>query len=309
MKNLLITTLLITSIQPAMAMKWMFSDKLESASERLNQNLFSAAQSGDYVRINACLEEGANLNARDEKGWTPLMHAAHQANDEACTFLIDRGADMTALNAQGESVWVVATKDIYRQRVPLILIAKGLNIQNVKLKPFIEVGNAPICRSLVEHGSPVTTEDIQYALTLREKNEILEVLIKNGFGFAQRNKYGKTLFMQAARANEIAACMFMIETQKKINTRALALLVCLNRMRKEIKCIGPIYRNYKDLILPHMHYQSISQLLNMRDNDGKRACDHNWRAPNPETVDENFLDNFEPSPNKGSKSLISCTIQ
>jgi len=65
MKNLLITTLLITSIQPAMAMKWMFSDKLESASERLNQNLFSAAQSGDYVRINACLEEGANLNARD----------------------------------------------------------------------------------------------------------------------------------------------------------------------------------------------------------------------------------------------------
>ncbi|MGO8762576.1 MAG: ankyrin repeat domain-containing protein, partial [Desulfobaccales bacterium] len=103
-------------------------------------------KSGDCVTINACLEEGADLNARDAAGWTPLMHAADQAKDEACTFLIDRGADMTALNALGESVWVVATKDTYRQRVPLILIAKGLNIPNVKLKPFIEVGNAPICR-------------------------------------------------------------------------------------------------------------------------------------------------------------------
>jgi hypothetical protein len=137
----------------------------------------------------------------------------------------------------------------------------------------------------------------------------LEILIKNGSGFAQRNKFGKTLFMQAARENKIAACMLMIQTQKKINTRALTLLLCLNRIRKENKSMGALYRNYKDLILPHLHYQSIYQLLNMRDNDGKRACDHNRHAPNPDTVDEELLDNFESSPNKDKRSPINCTIQ
>lgn len=309
MKNLLITTLLITSIQPAMAMQWLFIEKNKSKTERLNQSFFLAAQSGDYVWLNACLEEGADLNARDAAGWTPLMHAAHAAKEEACTFLIDRGADMAALNAQGESVWAVATKDRYRQRVPLILLAKGLDVQRVTLKPFIEIGNAPICRSLIEHGLPVTTKDIRYALTLREKNAILETLIRNGADFAERNEFGLTIFMRAAREDKIEACILMIHTQKKINTRALTLLLCLNRLRKEIMSTGELYRNYKDLILPHVHYQSISQLLNMRDTDGKRACDHNWRAPNPETVDEEFLNNFESSPNKDGRSLTSCTIQ
>ena len=58
--------------------------------------------------MNACetlLENGANINAVDHKGWTPLMYAANfgKKNHEAYKFLIEKGADKTLRNHANET--------------------------------------------------------------------------------------------------------------------------------------------------------------------------------------------------------------
>ena len=57
-------------------------------------------------RVQALLDAGAALEARDGFGNTPLMEAArNNANPEVLQALIDAGADATARNDDGDSAW------------------------------------------------------------------------------------------------------------------------------------------------------------------------------------------------------------
>jgi hypothetical protein len=47
------------------------------------------------------IDAGADLNARDDNGWTPLMVAARSETPEIVTLLIEAGADVNAMNDNG----------------------------------------------------------------------------------------------------------------------------------------------------------------------------------------------------------------
>ena len=57
-----------------------------------------AARNGSTQVAKALIEAQADMNARDcaANGWTPLMHAIHKNNNEMARLLIDRGADVNA---------------------------------------------------------------------------------------------------------------------------------------------------------------------------------------------------------------------
>jgi ankyrin repeat protein len=56
--------------------------------------------------VRAALDAGADLEARDEDGWTPLMSAAMwNSNPEVLQVLLDAGADATAKNEEKETAW------------------------------------------------------------------------------------------------------------------------------------------------------------------------------------------------------------
>lgn len=57
--------------------------------------------SSDDVRL--LLAHGANVNLRQPDGWTALMAAAEFGTPEIVRMLLDRGADPTAKNAQGDT--------------------------------------------------------------------------------------------------------------------------------------------------------------------------------------------------------------
>ena len=59
-------------------------------------------------------ECGADVNARDANGATPLHHAASRGDIEMIFYLIDHGADVTALNRRGQTVADMANGPIQR---------------------------------------------------------------------------------------------------------------------------------------------------------------------------------------------------
>ena len=66
--------------------------------------LWSAAKRNDLAELSRLLAEGAQVDARDHRGYSPLMLAAYSGNAEAFAFLLDRGADPNTADLAGNSV-------------------------------------------------------------------------------------------------------------------------------------------------------------------------------------------------------------
>ena len=99
------------------------------------------------------LDAGANVNASDEDGCTPLIWAVLAGSEESVKLLIGRGADVNCKNNEGET--------------PLHIAAMS--------------GAAPIAKILLDHGADVDAED-DFGITplrsaeLNEDRQMVELL-------------------------------------------------------------------------------------------------------------------------------------
>ena len=71
-----------------------------------SESFFDLVKEADAATVKAAIDAGADLEARDEDGWTPLMQAAvRNENAAVVQLLLDAGADATATNEDGETAW------------------------------------------------------------------------------------------------------------------------------------------------------------------------------------------------------------
>ena len=80
----------------------------ESQEKNPNQELIRAAAKGDAGGMKQLLAEGADINAKDAGGWTPLLHAAWNGKTAIVLNLLVSGADIQAANNAGETALVKA---------------------------------------------------------------------------------------------------------------------------------------------------------------------------------------------------------
>lgn len=95
--------------------------------------LIDAVKTGELAAAQRLLGEGADLNARDEQGATPLMLAASAGDLEMVRVLLAAGA---AVNARTESGWTALSKAAYSAEtkrgfadVAQALIAAGADVE------------------------------------------------------------------------------------------------------------------------------------------------------------------------------------
>ena len=72
---------------------------------KAEESIHNAAAYGIIKQIKEHLISGINVNAKDEKGWTPFHHSAHNGYNKEATaiFLINEGANINAINNSGET--------------------------------------------------------------------------------------------------------------------------------------------------------------------------------------------------------------
>ena len=59
-------------------------------------------------------ELGADVNARDNDGYTPLHHAAARGDNEMILYLVSKGADVTAVARSGQTTADMANGPVQR---------------------------------------------------------------------------------------------------------------------------------------------------------------------------------------------------
>jgi ankyrin repeat protein len=129
-------------------------------------DLHAAVVGGSAVEVEHLVREGANINARDGFGRTPLIVAAHRCDITVAKALIALGAGINALDHQSYDAMTVAAVNNDVEMLEL-LIASGGNVRarvgphgGTALSAAARLGRADAVTVLLGAGAPAGHVDL-----------------------------------------------------------------------------------------------------------------------------------------------------
>jgi ankyrin repeat protein len=196
----------------------------------LDGELLQSVRKGDTATVLHLLQQGADIDAKDQGGSTALALAADYGHRDVARLLLDRGADPVAGGLSGESALTEAAGLGYATKVALVLERGGdLSTKNealfamgesgpaviqVQAAPTRQVQEQPnqvlpdidIARTvglLLDHGANVESRNYDEATPLmwaaeHGSTEVVRALLGRGADVEARDKYGGTALIRAA---------------------------------------------------------------------------------------------------------------
>ncbi len=160
--------------------------------------LSRAAGTGNINIVKSLLREGADVNEKDNDGWTALMSAGNYP--EVARTLITAGADVNVSIEQGRLAGMT----------PLMLAVQKGQLDTVKI--------------LVDAGAKVNVKrnsdgETALMLAIRENPTIAHVLLDKGASVNDRRLDGLTALMLAAKAGEESVVKKLISYGAAVNVK------------------------------------------------------------------------------------------
>jgi murein DD-endopeptidase MepM/ murein hydrolase activator NlpD len=110
---------------PAMALSLINRDGQPQTSKQ-DTNLFNLVKTDDLANVQAAITAGANVNAADEYGQTPLMYAASSSqNADILAELLKAGANLNAQTTSGWTALMYAARDTKNFDTAILLMNAG----------------------------------------------------------------------------------------------------------------------------------------------------------------------------------------
>ena len=177
--------------------------------------LMKAVKNGNDWEIRSLLESGADVNVKDNDGWSALMYAVrYQNNLEVVRLLLRNGADMTAMNKYGSTPLDLAATYSSNPEILRSILKEFKGGQGEIFRAFVfsitsDVGNHASqlakLQVFVDRGIQLNRfyegkTPLMYAAGYSSSTDVIEFLLDNGAAVSIRDSSGKKAF-DYAKAN------------------------------------------------------------------------------------------------------------
>ena len=150
--------------------------------------LAAALRDGDLKVVTKLLEAGADVNARDAEGNTPLILASFYAAPRCVELLLEKGADPNAANRSGVTALIRAATDYEKTR---LLIDAGAKVG----ARTADLGNTPLILATRRAGNSRT----------------VRLLLERGAGAAERDEAGISPIMAGAASGDVETVRLLLD--------------------------------------------------------------------------------------------------
>lgn len=191
LKILLITIFTLTGCHGQNENKNKKTPLIQTSKEVVNANpvrdnsFFEAAVNGQFVKIMKLLENGIDVNLKDQEGRTALMYAAFNGHTAIMEKLIEKGASVNLRDAYGRTALMLASSGPFPTAVKLLLdhradpdMADGEEHFTALMYAAAE-GQLEIVQILLKKKANPMLKDVDgdNALTFAEKNGHKDIVI------------------------------------------------------------------------------------------------------------------------------------
>ncbi len=163
--------------------------------------IHQAAADGEIERFKLLISEGPDVNAKDEKGLTPLHHAAREGHKEIVEVLLSHGADVNLAEKYNNRTAAEFAMKGNHNEVAELLISKGADISPLHFA--LHMKDEAKARSLIEGGADVNNRTPKGTTPLNRAigkglKDIVELLIARGADVNAGHYWGWTPLHGAA---------------------------------------------------------------------------------------------------------------
>jgi ankyrin repeat protein len=122
-----------------------------------SRDLLAAIREGNHAQVRSLLRGGADVNAVDADGTTPLMHSVIESDVDMMKLLIDSGAKVNSANSLGSTALMYAVVNVDKAK---LLLDRGAEVKtkgtggatpmSVAVTTF---GSTPVLKLLIAKGA------------------------------------------------------------------------------------------------------------------------------------------------------------
>src|SRR5262245_35141153 len=155
-----------------------------------NERLLEAAGKGDVAAARKALDDGADVDADNGRGGTPLYHAAEQGRAGVARLLIERGADVNVKDLEWGRTPLrhaslpdsTARGKKEREEIIQLLIEKGAGSDGDALPDLINGGHLAAAKTILGRGKvdPSYLNTALRAANRVKATELIDILTKAG---------------------------------------------------------------------------------------------------------------------------------
>jgi ankyrin repeat protein len=210
----------------------------KAENNKKNQRLFSAVSAQNVDLIRDAISNGANINARDTFGFSPLFQALLQSNVESVGCLAELGADMRQVSEDHmfPIAFAAALGNLPALRTLAALCAdfeSPASHQKNALEIAVDAGKDETVRFLINHGADIecpseSGETLLMRVCVMRKPEIAALLIDAGANLHAIDQASNTVIDYALASRNFTVFRRLAQTST-INEIATAI----SRLRKQ----------------------------------------------------------------------------
>lgn len=177
-----------------------------------------ATVEGDSAVVTCLIDHGADVKAVDQEGNMPLHLAARRGDRETVWIFLDRGMDVSTPNAQGDTPLILAAERGKTELV-LALLERGAkpnergHDQRTALMAAAYGGKKRVIRELVNHGADVNLTDAfgVNAMLVASRLDVVALLLREGGDLNPQKPLAPCLLTHAVENDNLSFVEWLID--------------------------------------------------------------------------------------------------